>query len=262
LGPRVDILFDPFGARWPDLRNAAMAAVDAGFRGIWTYDHVHGHVYDAPDVLECWTILSALAAVAPDVALGPLVLNVANRPAGVLAVMAATLQHVSGGRLVLGLGAGARPGTPYAREQQAIGLPVYADAERRTHVERAVEDLRRLWQTDGFLSPDPAPPIVIAAFAPKMAELAGRVGDGINTRAKLPQLSDVVAIARAAHHDAGRDPGGFLVTVFTEFDDRWLDPSSPGRARLTDLGAHRLILSVRSPYPRDRITAAARLLAE
>src|SRR4051794_1392857 len=104
---RVDLLLDAFGARWTDLRDAASLAVESGFSGIWAYDHVDGHVYDAPHVLECWTVLSALAAVVPEVIVGPLVLNVANRHPGVLAAMAATLQDVSQGRLLLGLGAGA-----------------------------------------------------------------------------------------------------------------------------------------------------------
>ena len=96
---QVDLLLDPFGARWADVRDAASAAIDAGFAGIWTYDHLDGRVYDAPFVLECWTVLSALAVAAPGVVLGPLVLNVQNRHPGVLATMAATLQEVSGGRL-------------------------------------------------------------------------------------------------------------------------------------------------------------------
>src|SRR5262245_37496437 len=125
----VDVLLDPFGTSWPELRDAAAVAVDAGFRGIWTYDHVDGRVYDAPHVLEGWTILSALAAVVPTVVLGPMVLNVANRHPAVLAAMAATLQHVSDGALLLGLGAGARPGSRYAREQQALGRPVFGDTD-------------------------------------------------------------------------------------------------------------------------------------
>jgi len=76
---RVDLLLDPFGARWSELRDAASAAVESGFGGIWTYDHVDGHVYDATAVLECWTVLSALAAVVPQAVLGPLVVNVANQ---------------------------------------------------------------------------------------------------------------------------------------------------------------------------------------
>ena len=72
-------------------------------------------------MLECWTVLSALAGTVPRVVLGPLVLNVANRDAGTLAVMAATLQEVSGGRLILGIGAGGRSGTPYGSNRKRGG---------------------------------------------------------------------------------------------------------------------------------------------
>jgi alkanesulfonate monooxygenase SsuD/methylene tetrahydromethanopterin reductase-like flavin-dependent oxidoreductase (luciferase family) len=252
----VDLLLDAFGARWPDVRDAALAAADAGFGGLWAFDHVDGRVYGAADVLECWTLLSALAAVVPGVALGPMVLNIANRPAGVLAAMAATLQDVSGGRLLLGLGAGARPGTRYAREQEALGLPVYGDAQRRTHVARYVEDLRRTWAADGFLRPEPAPPLVLAAFGPKMAELAGRIGDGVNLRATDANLADLVAVARDAHAAAGRGGEPFVVTAFTELHDRWLPWDGPDRARLARLKVDRLVLFVSPPFSRERITAA------
>ncbi len=69
-------------------------------------------------------MLTALAEVTRRVALEPLVLNVANRQPGVLANMAAPLQTISGGRLLLGLGAGGNRRTPYAVEQAAIGQKV------------------------------------------------------------------------------------------------------------------------------------------
>src|SRR5215207_8624480 len=113
---RTDLLFDPFDAGWAELRAAALAAEEAGFDGVWTWDHLAGGVHRQARVLECWTVLSALAGVLRRVSLGPLVLNVANRPPGLLATMAATLQEVSGGRLLLGLGAGGGASTPYAAE--------------------------------------------------------------------------------------------------------------------------------------------------
>ncbi len=257
---QVDLLLDAFGARWADLRDAARAAREAGFRGIWVFDHVDGRVYDAPHVLECWTVLSALAALVPDVTLGPLVLNVANRTAGVLAAMSATLQDVCGGRHLLAIGAGARPGTPYAREQEALGLPVYGDAERRVRVGRYVEDVRRSWRAPGFLHPEPEPPILLAAFGPKMAELAGRVGDGVNARAEDPRLDELVEIARGAHHDAGRDGAPLLVTTFASFDEHWLAPESSEREGLESLGVDRLILFASPPFDRTRLAAAGALL--
>ncbi len=248
---QVDILFDPFGGRWEDLREAATLAEASGFDGLWLYDHLAGSVHGAPDVLECWTILSALAAAVPRVMLGSLVLNVANRDAGTLAVMAATLQEVSGGRLLLGVGAGGGMGTPYAGEQLALGRPVPGDAVRRRAVEATVGTLRQVWSgatggAAGFLRPDPAPPVIVGGFGPKMAELAGRVGDGINAPGG-PSLGRLIDIAREAHAASGRDADRFVITT----------SGAPTDGRLERLGVHRVITMVRPPY-----TAGVRRLAE
>ena len=96
----------------------------------------------------------------PQLAVGSLVLNVANRDAGTLAVMAATLQEVGAGRLLLGIGAGGGAGTPYAEEQQAFGRPVLGDVARRAAVKSTITTLRQVWSgkaggVDGFLRPSP-----------------------------------------------------------------------------------------------------------
>src|SRR2546428_5393268 len=117
-------------ARYRDMRAAALAAEESGFDGLWTWDHLRDPDGAAePGVPEAWTVLTALAEVTRRIALGPLVLNVANRHPGVLANMAATLQAVSGGRLLLGIGAGggrrappaARPPPPPPSIQRAGG---------------------------------------------------------------------------------------------------------------------------------------------
>lgn len=237
----VDLLFDPFGGRWEDLRDAAGLAEQVGFDGIWLYDHLAGSVHGAPHVLECWTTLTAVAATVPRIAVGSLVLNVANRDPGTLAVMAATLQEVSGGRLLLGIGAGGGRATPYAAEQVALGRTVPGDPARRAAVADALGMLRTVWSgraggATGFLRPEPPPPIVVGGFGPRMAELAGRLGDGINAPASaLPRLLDVAREARAA---AGLDPAGFVVTT----------SGSPDDPRLERLGVHRSITMVRPPY--------------
>src|SRR5262249_43177734 len=159
--------------------------------------------HGARGVLECWTTLTAIAAVVPRITIGPMVLNVANRDAGTLAVMASTLQDVSGGRLLLGIGAGGGTGTPYAAEQRALGRAVPGDVRRRAAVEAAIVQLRAVWTgatggAGGFLRPDPPPPIVVGGFGPRMAELAGRVGDGVNVPAGA-RLPDLLRAARDAH---------------------------------------------------------------
>jgi alkanesulfonate monooxygenase SsuD/methylene tetrahydromethanopterin reductase-like flavin-dependent oxidoreductase (luciferase family) len=242
---RVDVLLETFGARWREIRAGALAVERAGLDGVWLNDHLAGSVQGAPHVLECWTILSALAAEVPRITLGPLVLNVANRDPGTLAVMAATFQHVSKGRLVIGLGAGAGPGTSYATEQRALGHGVPAAPERRRAVEDAIAVLHRVWSgavppATGFLRPEPVPPIVVAGTGPKMAELAGRAGDGICVPAGS-NLAELVAVARRAHAQSARHREQFLVTVSVT--------SMPERAQpWVELGVDRLIVYLAPPF--------------
>ena len=252
---QIDVLFDPFGGRWDDLGEAAAAAEAAGFDGVWLYDHLAGSVHRASHVLECWTALTAIAATVPRLRVGPLVLNVANRDPATLAVAAATLQEVSGGRLLLGIGAGGGRNTPYAAEQLALGRSVPGDAERRRSVEQAVATLRQVWTgtsggTEGFLVPQPAPPVIVGGFGPKMAELAGRIGDGINAPGG-PSLGRLVDIARQAHATAGRDPDQFVVTASA-------GPQALRERRLAEIGVDRVILMARAPYLDDvqRLAAA------
>ena len=252
---QVDLLFDPFGGRWDDLRDAAVLAEESGFDGVWLYDHLAGSAHRAPHVLECWTILSALAAAVPQLSIGSLVLNVANRDAGTLAVMAATLQEVSGGRLLLGVGAGGGAETPYAAEQLALGRPVPGGAARRAAVESTISTLREVWSgtaggTGGFLRPSPPPPVIVGGFGPKMAELAGRLGDGINIPAG-PALPHLLDVARDAHAASGRDPDTFLVTT----------SGSPTDGRLAGLGVHRVITMIRPPYT-DAVGHLARTIGQ
>jgi alkanesulfonate monooxygenase SsuD/methylene tetrahydromethanopterin reductase-like flavin-dependent oxidoreductase (luciferase family) len=161
--------------------------------------------------------------------LGPLVLNVANRDPGTLAVMAATLQHVSEGRLFMGLGAGARVGSTFATEQEALGRPVLSAAERRRSLERTVDVLHRVWSgavppATGFLKPHPIPPIVIAATGPKTAELAGRKGDGICFPVG-PSMRELLDVARQAAAESGRQPDDLLVTAtLSSWPDRSAQP--------------------------------------
>jgi len=244
-GMLLDVVFDPFDGDWPGVRAGAIAAEASGFDGVWVWDHLAGSIHGARGVLECWTTITAIAASVPRIAVGPMVLNVANRDAGTLAVMAATLQEVSEGRLLLGIGAGGGLDTPYAAEQVALGRPVHGSARRRADVEAAVGQLRAVWSgsiggASGFLRPDPAPPIVVGAFGPRMAELAGRVGDGVNARPG-PGLPDLLRIARDACARSGRDPADFVVTVSA-------DPSARTRARLAALGVDRVVTYVAPPY--------------
>jgi alkanesulfonate monooxygenase SsuD/methylene tetrahydromethanopterin reductase-like flavin-dependent oxidoreductase (luciferase family) len=258
---KTDLLLIPMSARWADMRAAALAAEEAGFDGLWTWDHLRDPDDAGPGVPEAWTVLTALAEVTRRVMLGPLVLNVANRHPGVLANMAATLQTISGGRLLLGLGAGGSRRTPYAVEQAAIGQAVERDAVRAQRVVEAIALIRRLWTgQSGFLRPEPPPPIIVGGFGPRMAAIAGRHGDGFNTQAFHPQLAELARTARDEHAASGRAASPFVMTVFAGLEERWLRPDSRGHQMLDGIGVDRLILLAGPPYEVGEIRRLGRLL--
>src|SRR5207253_3147866 len=97
----------PAGVSWPELRAAARLIDELGFDSLWTSDHF---IADAPardrPVHESWTVVSAWAALTQQVRLGVLVSGVTHRHPAVMAKMVATLDHISGGRAIIGLGAG------------------------------------------------------------------------------------------------------------------------------------------------------------
>ena len=273
---KTDLLLVPMGASYADMRTAAIAAETAGFDGLWTWDHLRPEsMTRAAAPPECWTVLSALAEVVPRMMLGPLVLNVANRHPGLLANMAATLQQVSGGRLMLGIGAGGGRGSPYATEQVALGRMVPGDAVRAEQTIEAIQIMHRLWSGDtsnfagkhfelrrpsGFLPAEPPPPVIVAGFGPRMAAIAGQYGDGFNTQAGHPRLEELIQIARAEYGSGGRKSGKFSVSVFAGLSERWLKPGSPDRHRLEQLGVDRAILLVEPPFDVAAIRDAGRLL--
>ena len=273
---KTDLLLIPMGARYADMRRAAVAIEEAGFDGLWTWDHLRDPEGEARSrVPEVWTALTALAEVTRRITLGPLVLNVSNRHPGLLANMAATLQEISGGRLLLGLGAGAHRRLPYAVEHEALGIAVEPDRVRAQKAAEAAQVLRRLWTGDdtafagtyyrlerptGYLRPTPPPPIIIGGFGPRMAAIAGRHADGFNTQAAHPQLGELARIARDEHAAAGRDPARFLLTVFASLRDTYLRGDSPARATLERHGVERLILLLEPPFDPARLREAGRLL--
>jgi alkanesulfonate monooxygenase SsuD/methylene tetrahydromethanopterin reductase-like flavin-dependent oxidoreductase (luciferase family) len=106
--------------RWGDMRDLCRVAEDVGFDSLWVPDHL---LYrdgngDATGPWECWSVLSAVAATTSRVEIGPLVLCTSFREPGLIAKMASTVDEISDGRLILGLGAGWN-----RTEYEAFGFP-------------------------------------------------------------------------------------------------------------------------------------------
>ena len=126
----VDLLLDPFGADWRDVCDTARAAADAGFDGIWMWDHLDGRVHGAAHILECWTTLTAIATSVPqEIIIGPLVLNVANRRPGAHDLDPAVGSHA--GRYVAMASRRGSDGAPAVPPDMASGLPRRPGGELR-----------------------------------------------------------------------------------------------------------------------------------
>jgi probable F420-dependent oxidoreductase len=176
--------------RWPEYLAMARAAEAAGFDSIWLGDHLLYRGDGGPErgPWECWTLLAALAATTRSVRLGPLVACTGFHPPGLIAKMAATVDEVSGGRFVLGLGAGWNE-----QEFGAFGIPYDHRVSRFEESFAIVRGLLagervtlagRYWRADdAVLLPPPArrPPLMIGSNGPRVLRIALPHADAWNT---------------------------------------------------------------------------------
>lgn len=255
---RFDLQVNPGNAPWPLLADAARAAEAAGFGTFWTADHLAGEVMAAPAMPECFTTLGALAAVTSSIRLGPLVANAANRLPVITANSAATLQQVSGGRCVLGLGAGSAPNTKWSAERRAVGVeqpPKMADRHRV--LLDTLDVIDELWSPtrradlQTFISPSPRPPILLGVNSTVLARIAAQRTDGVNVRGSADYAREVIAAAvqeRSVVRTTAADGAGvvdpFMVTVWEHFDEALLrtDVLDERIERWQGWGVNRVIL--------------------
>jgi probable F420-dependent oxidoreductase len=209
---------------WATIRSFARAAEDGGLDSVWLCDHLFSDPRrPAGGIHEGWTILAALAASTTHLELGHLVLSVPFRNPALVAKMAATADAVSGGRLLLGLGAG------WADEEgEAFGYPTDCRVAR---LEEALQIVAPLLHGESitlegrFYSVreavlDPAPerriPVLVAGGGPRIFRLTARFADAWNTawygfpddrlRGQMARLDSALAAE-------GREPSGMRRTV-------------------------------------------------
>lgn len=250
---RIDIQFTQGSAPWPVLRDALLAAEEAGYTRVWNLDHFSGAMFSSPSMDECFTSLAAWAAVTSRIGLGTLVANVHNRIPALLANAATTVQNISGGRLVLGLGAGASPSSPWGAEHRAIGMELLPTmAERHRRFLEVVGEVRRLWSPErladfeGFPRPEPAPPLIAGVNSEPLARIAGRHLDGMNVRAGHPNRARLIDIAR----EEAADRADFDVSVWEFWSPELADPGHGFHDVMAREGVNRVILLVRgAPDP-------------
>ena len=213
-------------AALPSHSDMACRMEDAGLDSIWVYDHLLYRWPGKPTdgIWECWTVLSALAQATQRVKIGTIVLCVPFRNPAVLAKMATTLDEISDGRLILGIGAGW-----HQPEFDAFGVPF---DHRGGRFQEAIEIIHPLLH-DGrvdyhgtyYSAPDceiiprgprpGGPPILIAGKGPRMLQLIARYADSCNTawHARPADAVERIESIRAACTAEGRDPATLEITV-------------------------------------------------
>jgi F420-dependent oxidoreductase-like protein len=209
------------GVSWDEWVALARACEEHGLEGLFRSDHYQS-VFGMPGrgSLDAWATLAGLAAVTDRIRLGTMVSPATFRRPSVLSRMAATVDHISGGRVELGLGAGWNAG-----EHEAHGFPFPDLDERLELLEEQLEIVRRQWTEDELsfagrhyrlvgcrAEPKPLqrphPPIVMGGAAgPRVARLAARWADEYNTPfASVEQCRERRAAVAAACEREGREP--------------------------------------------------------
>ena len=97
----IDLQLNQGSAPWPLLRDAGIAAEEAGFGTLWNLDHFSGAAFGSDSMMECFTSLTAWATTTSTIGLGTLVTNVMNREPGLLANIVSSIQQISDNRLLL-----------------------------------------------------------------------------------------------------------------------------------------------------------------
>jgi alkanesulfonate monooxygenase SsuD/methylene tetrahydromethanopterin reductase-like flavin-dependent oxidoreductase (luciferase family) len=211
-------------AHYPAAVERTLALLPGHFSSAWMTDHFQ---WDSRDTLESWTSLAYLAGRHPRLKFGPIVTGQGYRNPALLAKMAATFQYLSGGRLILGLGAGWKED-----EYKAYGYPFPAAGARVGQLEEALQIIKALWSASpGQASfagrhyhiaeawfeppPDPRPPILVGATGKRMLRVTARHADWWNAdwmgyeevKQKLEEL-------RRACDEVGRDYATLRKTWF------------------------------------------------
>jgi F420-dependent oxidoreductase-like protein len=211
---------------WEEALELAVHAERTGWDGVWFADHFMPNTPDAKgDTLECWAVLTAFATTVPRVRLGSLVCGNTYRHPAVLAKTAATVDVISGGRLVLGIGAGWQE-----NEHRKYGIDFFDVPARLARLEEACAVIRALTTTERatfsgrFYQLDDAPsepkpvqarlPLLVGGGGEKVTmRIAARHADEWNTWGNPGVLGHKIGVLRHHCEDLGRDPAEIRVSA-------------------------------------------------
>jgi len=231
--PNGDGKMSPGIHRWSDVLHLAQKTEAAGLDSIWVADHMIFRLHDQPTEgrWECWQMLAAIAAVTSKVEIGSLVTCMGFRNPALLAKIAETTDEISGGRLILGLGAGW-----HEPEFTSYGYPYDHRASRFEEGFRVLYDLIRDGESDFhglYYTTDRAElrprgprngrlPIMVGTDGPRLLQLTAQYADMWNTTwsYSVDEVKPRLTALDAACEQAGRDPAtiGRSCCVFVDVD--------------------------------------------
>ena len=212
---------------WQETRAAAEEFERLGFHSVWFNDHLYGIPMPSVPIMEAWTALSAVAAVTSRVELGTLVSPVGFRNPALFAKMVATVDQISGGRVIVGLGAGW-----FEQEFSGHGIDFPPLPVRLQQLSEAIRLMRRMWSEpqvtfagrhfhthEVFCEPKPMrqPPILIGGGGEKtLLKLTAKYADLWNNLAvNQEQLGHKVEVLRQRCREVGRDPASIRISQQT-----------------------------------------------
>lgn len=253
---RFDLDISQHQLTWDELLVRTRLAEEHGFAAAWCFDHFKP-LYGDPTgpCFEAWTLLAALAASTQRIRLGALVTGITYRHPSVLTAEAVTVDHVSAGRLEIGLGA-----AWFEQEHRELGIPFPSAAERMDRLSDAVVIMRALMTDDGVsyegnhhvlreatYRPRPVqrphPPIWIGGSGRRRTlPLVGRVADVWHSFIPPAQQGGAWDIVRGSAEEAGRDPADIRRAISLSLSQPWDDVRRDIDAA-TDAGIDVLIVS-------------------
>jgi alkanesulfonate monooxygenase SsuD/methylene tetrahydromethanopterin reductase-like flavin-dependent oxidoreductase (luciferase family) len=203
------------GIEWEQWLALATAAEAADLDGLFRSDHYRSIGRGDPaGSLDAWTTLAAIAARTERLRLGTMVSPVTFRPASVLAKAVTTVDHISGGRVELGIGAGW-----FEAEHETYGFPFLTSRERLDELDRQLAEITRQWTDAPDVWPKPVqqprPPIIVGGRAkPRTVRAAVRYADEYNTTfPTVAEAADRRRILDEAARVAGREPLRFSIMI-------------------------------------------------
>lgn len=251
----VDLQINPAAAEWSLIVDAVRAAEDAGFGSVWNMDHFSGAHFGNQNMPECFSTLAAWASVTSRIGLGSLVVNVMNREPGLLANAVSTVQNISGGRLTLGIGAGASPNSPYAAEHRALNIGLLPTmAQRHARLVEVMDIVHHIWSTNraekynGFPTPCVVPTVVVGVNSRALASIAGARFAGINVRFNHEDRVGIINAAKESYVATHGSLKGFDASVWIHHRAELADPTHPEHVQFASEGFTRIILlSIKTP---------------